>query len=121
MVAQSLQNAATKFAQLAGEKKAKDDRLNYSLAKNELLQADLAATYQTRADDVLGRYSLSGSDKALLSAESDLIRERGRAYSGEMSRRKRIDFQRGKIDEQLDTALEAIMVEKSPPRKPIGR
>lgn len=133
MIAESLASAASRFASLAGDKKAKDDRLNYSLAKNELLQADLAAreslndredfdnfdqgyttTYQGRADDVLSRYSLSASDKALLSAESDVIRERGRAYTGDIARRKRIDFQRGKIDEQLNTALEAIMVEDSP-------
>jgi len=133
IIADSISKAAGTFAQIAGEKKRKDDRLNYSLAKNDLLQADIAAreeirdredfdkfdeaytsTYQTRADEVLAKYNLSGSDRQLLTAESNLIRERGRAFTGEIARRKRIDWQQGKIMADLDSALEAIAVAESP-------
>lgn len=132
IIADSLVAAAGKFAQLAGEKKAKDDRLNYSLAKNDILQADIQARealkdredfkqfdeiytngFQTTADKVISDYDLSGSDRALLSAESDLIRERGRVFAGDLSRNKRIDWQRGKIEGNLEAALREI--KEAPP------
>lgn len=129
MMAEELATAARTFSQLAGEKKAKDDRLNYSLAKNELLQADIAARqsledredfkkfdedyfngYQQRASEVFTKYGLSPSDRALLGAESDLIRTRGRVYAGELARQKRLDWQRGELLSSLDAAMEEVMV-----------
>jgi hypothetical protein len=133
IIAESLQNAAGNFAKLAAEKKQKDDRLSYSLAKNEILRADIAArqgledredfehfdssytdAFQESSGEILGRYTLSPSDRALLAAESDLIRERGRVYAGELSRQKRIDFQRGAIESNLNSALEEIAL--APPQ-----
>ena len=129
MMAEELATAARTFAQLAGEKKAKDDRLNYSLAKNELLQADIASReslndredfdkfdadytngYQQRAEQVFGKYALSPSDRALLGAESDMIRTRGRVYAGDLSRQKRLDWQRGELESNLDASAEQVMV-----------
>lgn len=128
-MAEELATAARTFAQLAGEKKAKDDRLNYSLAKNELLQADIASReslndredfdkfdadytngYQQRAEQVFGKYALSPSDRALLGAESDMIRTRGRVYAGDLSRQKRLDWQRGELESNLDASAEQVMV-----------
>lgn len=132
IMAEELANAASTFAKLAGEKKAKDDRLNYSLAKNELLRADIVsrealndredydkfdedytAGYKQAADDVFARYKLSQSDRALLSAESEMIRTRGRVYAGDLARTKRLDWQRGQIEKNLDAAL--IEIQDSPP------
>ena len=129
MMAEEFATAARTFAQLAGEKKAKDDRLNYSLAKNELLQADIASReslndredfdkfdadytngYQQRAEQVFGKYALSPSDRALLGAESDMIRTRGRVYAGDLSRQKRLDWQRGELESNLDASAEQVMV-----------
>lgn len=128
-MAEEFATAARTFAQLAGEKKAKDDRLNYSLAKNELLQADIASReslndredfdkfdadytngYQQRAEQVFGKYALSPSDRALLGAESDMIRTRGRVYAGDLSRQKRLDWQRGELESNLDASAEQVMV-----------
>ena len=129
----ALANAANTFAQMAVEKKQKDDRLQYALAKDDLLEADMASreelkdrtdydefdnsystNFNTRRDEILGKYKLTSSDRALLASESDLIRERGRVKIGDTARTMRIDDERAQLQSNVDRALEEIMLEDSP-------
>ena len=114
-VADALVSAASSFQAVLAENKAKDDRLNYTLARNEIQQADLEARsalvddrdwqkhdekysglFTTARDEILSRYNLSPSDKAMISSENDLIHAQGRVSVGEHSRRMEIDEARGR-------------------------
>jgi len=125
---EAVAKAANTFAAIYGEKKRKEDRLNYSLAKNELLNADIAqrealrddedwhtyderyATgYNTTRDEVYGRYSLSPDDMQLLDSESDLIRERGRVQVADASRVVKLDNETAKIEANLLLAREQVL------------
>ena len=95
--AEALSNAVSTFAGVLEEKKGKEDALNYALAKNDLISADLMereklaedqdhathneryeAGYRTARDSVTERYpTLSSSDRAILDAEADMIGLRG--------------------------------------------
>lgn len=128
---EALAKAADAFATIYGQQKTKDDRLNYSLAKNELLTADITereklrededyATYDERystgynvaRDEIYGRYpDISPADAKLLDSESDLIRERGRVQIGERARVVKIDNERGTIEENLVIAREQVQNE----------
>ena len=129
-IAESVATASQKVAELYGQKKAKDDRLNYALAKNEIVGLDIAERenlkerqdwekfdedytkgFNTGRDNIFGRYRLSNSDRALLQAESDLIREKGRVHAGDLSHGVKVDWSRARISEQLDAATEAVQVE----------
>ena len=130
-VAESVAQAASTFAQMYGEKKTKDSRLQYALAKNEIMGLDLAQReglkertdwdafdedystgFNTGRDEIMARYNrLSGSDRALLQSESDLIREKGRVAAGNLARGMEIDQGRADIILGLDVALEAIQIE----------
>ncbi len=134
-VAEAVAVAADNFAKLYGEKKQKDSRLQYALAKNEIVALDIAQReslkdrddfeqfdedYSTGfnggRDEIIGRYSrLSPSDQALLQSESELIRERGRVYAGDLARNIEVDQGRAKISQGLDDALELIQV--APPEQ----
>lgn len=125
---EALQRAASTFANMAIEKKEKQDRLNYSLAKNEILSADIRrraeldgdedwATYdqryteglQTDRDEIFGRYRLTNNDRALLSAESDLITERGRVNVGNSARVVELDQYKSNVDANLIRAREQVL------------
>jgi len=130
-LAESVAQAAGTFATLYGQKKQKDSRLQYALAKNEIMALDLAQReslkdrndweafdtdysngFNKGRDEILGRHArLSGTDRALLSSESDLIRERGRVAAGSLARDMEIDQGRAGIERGLDEALEAIQLE----------
>jgi len=134
-VAESVAIAADNFARLYGEKKTKDSRLQYALAKNEITALDIAQReglkdrddfeqfdedystgFNTGRDEIIGRYArLSPSDQALLQSESELIREKGRVYAGDMARGIEIDKGRAQISQGLDAALEMIQV--APPEQ----
>ncbi len=125
---EALARAAGTAAEIYGAQKAKTDRLNYSLAKNELITADLLerdklvddedwATYDERystgynaaRDEIYSRYRLSRSDAAMLDSESNLIRERGRVQVGEASRVAKLDNERTRIKNGLIDAREQII------------
>jgi hypothetical protein len=131
-IAESVAQAAGTFAKLYGEKKQKDSRLHYALAKNEIMALDLAQReglkdrtdfdafdedystgFNTGRDEIMGRYGakLSGTDSALLGSESDLIREKGRVAAGNLARGMEIDQGRADIELSLDVAAEAIQLE----------
>lgn len=101
----ALANAAGVVVDLVTQKTERDNRLEFALAKNELIKADIeereklkdredheafdpdyTEAYTGRSDTILAEHKLTGSDRALLSAESDLIRERGRVYAGDLAR-----------------------------------
>lgn len=126
----ALATAAGTFAQLHGQQKAREDRLNYSLAKNELLTADITAreglkdsqewdthdqtytdTYTAAQDEILARYGLGPADRSLLGAQSDLIRERGRVQVGSDVRAGKLLQQRATIGENLIIAREQVLNE----------
>lgn len=134
-VAESVAAAAERFATIYNDKKQKDSRLEYALAKNELTQLDIAqrqglkertdweafdedytSGFNTGRDEVFSKYSrLSGSDRALLAAESDLIRERGRVYAADTARGIEVDQGRTRVQEDLEAALGAIQI--APPEQ----
>lgn len=134
-VAESVAAAAERFATLYGQKKEKDSRLDYALAKNELTQLDIKKRQELKErtdwekfdedytggfnegrDEILGKYTrMSAADRALLSAESDLIRERGRVYAADTARGLEITEGRTRVQEDLDFALEAIQI--APPEQ----
>lgn len=132
-LAESVANAAQAFAQHLGEKKEKDSRLQYALAKNEIIALDIQQRdalnerddweafdndytngFNTGRDEILNRYRLSPSDLALLQSESDLIREKGRVSTGAFARNLEVDQGRARISAQLDIALEQIQLEDAP-------
>jgi len=120
-MADALGKAANTFAALAVQKKDKDDRLNYALAKNEIILSELKhrkelyddddyATHDTRyrekvrasRDDVYSRVPLSPEDRALLEAESDLITERGAVQVGTRSREVKREFELANLYRQIE-------------------
>ena len=130
---EALVNAIDSFNNVLNEKRAKEDRLNYALARNELQQADIAARellkddedwasyderysegYNTKRDEILGRYTLSPHDRAILSSESNLIHERGRVQMGDASRTVEIDEGMSRLNGGLDAARESIATEQDP-------
>ena len=125
---EALSRAAGVFTKVVGERKDKRDRLNYSLAKNDLLQADIAnreklkgdedyATYDERysegyntaRDEIYSKYQLTADDGAILDAESDLIRERGRVQVGDASHKVKRDNEQTSVETNLATAREQIL------------
>lgn len=134
-IAESVARATQQFATMYGEKKEKDSRLQYALAKNELIALDIGQReglagrtdweqfdedyttgFNTGRDEIIARYNrLSPSDSALLQSESEVIRERGRVYTADEARRLEIDQGRANINAQLDSALELIQV--APPEQ----
>lgn len=94
--AQAVLAAATEFKNILDEKKGKKDDLNYALARNEIIEADLLereklakdtdhATqsdrydmgFRTAREAIDKRYDLDPHDKAILNAEANLIGTRG--------------------------------------------
>jgi hypothetical protein len=130
-VAGAVAQAAEVFANQYGEKKRKDSRLQYAMAKNEIIAADIAerealkdrqdyenfdGTYtegfNTKRDEIVGRFDrLSESDRALLQSESDLIRERGRVVVGDAAKGLEIDLGKASIERGLIDSMEAIQLE----------
>lgn len=130
---EALVQAVDTFNRVMEERKGKEDRLNYALARNELQQADLAGrealkddedwatfderyseSYNTARDEVFERYKLNPHDRAILSSESDLIRERGRVQVGDYGRTVEIDESMARLNAGLAAARESISVEQDP-------
>ena len=53
---EALSRASEAFTQIYAQQKAKDDRLNYSLAKNELLTADISEREKLKDDEDYATY-----------------------------------------------------------------
>ena len=128
IIADAVANAAQNFASIYGDIKEKEDRLNYSLAKQELLRADIEerekfkddddyATYDeryreamnTRRNDILGRYNLAPGDAQLWNAEADLITERSSVNVQAESQTERRVQTRATIDEDLIDMREQVI------------
>lgn len=128
-VADAIARAASTFGQVMVERKEKQDRFNYSMAKQEFLTADLAQRealkddrdyesfdekYRTGLgadrDRITEKYQLTPHDRAIFDAEADLIRERGAAGVGEFRRKIEIDDKLAKLDSSLAMAREKIML-----------
>ena len=124
----AMERAASTFAQILGEHQAKEDRLNYSLAKNELLLASIAereklkddrehetwderftAGYNEASDGIFTKYNFSAGDRQLLGAESDLIRERARVQVGDAARTMDLDIKQATVRENLLIAEKEIL------------
>jgi hypothetical protein len=105
-LSEALNTAVTTFDSVMKERKAKEDRLNYGLARNEIQKADLEArdelaedqdwathderystSFKTKRDEIMARYGLSQHDSAILSSESDLIGTQGRISVGGAARK----------------------------------
>ena len=125
---QALENAANTFIRIVNEKQAKRDRLNYALAKNELLRADIenreklrddddydtydaryAEGFNTARDDIYERFKLDRDDAAILQAESDLIRERGRVQVANQASKVKRDQGQARLEQNLVDAREQIL------------
>lgn len=129
-IGDAVTQAGLVFAQAMGNKKEKDNRLQYALAKNEIMALDIAQRqglkdredfgafdndyttgFNTGRDEILKRYNLSPDDMVILQSESDLIREKGRVYAGDLAKGIEVDQGRARISKTLDAALEAIQQE----------
>jgi len=127
--ADAIERAANTFGQVMVERKVKQDRFNYSMAKQEFLTADLAQRealkddrdyesfdekYRTGLgadrDRITEKYRLTPHDRAIFDAEADLIRERGAAGVGEFGRKIEIDDKLAKLDASLAMAREKIQL-----------
>jgi hypothetical protein len=132
ILADGLVRAAENVKATFDKVKEKNDRLNYSLAKNELLRADIAAreglndredyenfnesyaeAYRQAEEKIYEKYRISGSDRELLGSESEMIVARGGVYASELARGKRLDFQKGEVEANLDDAL--MQIQEAPP------
>lgn len=120
-VAESVAQATEQFARIYGEVQAKEDRLKYQLAKNELTSLDIeqreglkdrtdwqafdedyTTGFNDGRDEILARYDLNPSDATLLSSESEVIRERGRVYTNDLARKHEIDQGRSQVHADLE-------------------
>ena len=109
-LAEALSSAVNTFDGVMKERKAKEDRLNYGLARNEIQKADLEArdeltddqdwaahdekyttSFSKKRDEIMARYGLSQHDSAILSSESDLIGTQGRISVGGNARKIEVD------------------------------
>ncbi len=127
-VADALSNAANTFAAVMLERKHKQDRFNYNMAKQELLTADLTQrealkdrtdwqefdeAYRTglasSRERITRDYQLTPHDAAIFSAEADYIRERGASAVGSMVRKYEIDEKVTGLSEALARARENII------------
>lgn len=128
IIGDALIRASQTFTQLAGEHKEKTDRLNYSLAKQELLKADLEErekfkddddweTYDsryrssmlTRREEISQKYRLSPRDSQLWNAEADYITERSSVSVLAEARTERRIQTRANIDENLIEVREEVL------------
>ena len=129
--AESLARAANTFADVMIDRKVKQDKFNYNMAKQEYLTGDLRNrealkddeefdTYDDRyrtaqkslRDEITRKYNLNPHDQAIFDAEGDLIDERGAAAVGEYGRVKRIDFKKaGLIDALADARNNIVSAE----------
>ena len=133
--ADALVSAATEFKNVMDQRQAKEDRLNYSLARNEIQQADLenraalaedqdwathderySTGFNTSRDEILSRYNLSPADKAIMASESNLIHAQGRVAVGEGARRREIDEGRARYSEGKAKARASLIGLDQPSR-----
>ncbi len=130
-IAEAVALAADRFATIMVERKDKQDKFNYSMAKQEYLTADLEnreklrddtnwATHDERylegirtdRDRITDKYQLTPHDRAIFDAEADFIEARGRAAVGEAARVREIDDNLAKLDGSLAISREkAILAE----------
>ena len=122
--AESLAAAANTFATVAAQQQQKQNRANYSMAKNEILIAemeerekledrddweafdeDYTQAFNSRRDAIAGKYNFSGSDRTLLYSDTDLIRERGRLDVQDLVKARQMDLGRANLYDSLDTFL----------------
>ena len=120
--------AAENFATALEAQKAKDDDLNYSLARNEMIAADLDARgklegdqdYKTHNDrytedfrlsreEIGSRYDLSPRDRALLGSEGDLIGARGNVVVSAAARGIEVDQGFAALTKGVETAKENML------------
>lgn len=123
----ALTRAADTFANVLVDRKTKQDRLNYALAKAKILQADIDERQKlaededwethdkryrtgigTRRDEIYSKYKLTPHDAAILGAESDLIIERGAVQVGERARKVKIDQHVAELNDDLLVAAENV-------------
>jgi hypothetical protein len=131
---EAVANAAGVVVDLITEKAQRDNRMEYALAKDELTRADIAerealkdrndwdafdadytAGYQERSDKIIAERSLTDTDRTLLQADSNLIRERGRVVAGDLSRTMRLDQRRAEVGQALIDGIEEVGL--SPPEQ----
>lgn len=130
ILANSVAQAADTFNKIVIDTKQKKDRLNYALAKQEIMKSDLQKRdelskdpdykthderYQTEIrkerDGILGKYELAPSDMALITAESDVTFERGRIEVAGKATEKEYSYIRSTIDENLIESRELALNE----------
>jgi len=121
-LADALSNAANNFAAVMAERKTKQDRLNYALAKNKILQADIeereklkgredyenfdenySTGFNTRRNEILATIA-NPHDAAILGSESELIGTRGRVATAEYGRTVMIDQAMADLNDDLNEA-----------------
>jgi hypothetical protein len=127
VLAETLVNAANNFSTVLKERKAKEDAVNYSLARNRIQQADLEtraefegdkdwATYDDRysdmltkrSEEILGDYNFGAHDLAIIGSEIGLIKARGRVAMGGVARGMEVTAAKGSYLEGRSLALKSL-------------
>lgn len=137
-VAEAVTNAARVFAQIYSDKQQKDSRINYALAKNEIMKLDLQTrrslderqdfenfdqayteAFTAGIDEITGRHfdRISPDDRLLLTSEIDLIRERGRVEVGAAAKALEVDLGQSSVTSFATEALDNIHMETSQERR----
>jgi hypothetical protein len=120
--------AANTFADVMIDRKVKQDKFNYNMAKQEYLTAELQEreklkgdeefdTYderyrtgtKARREEIRKKWKLTPNDGVIFDAEADLITERGAAAVAEYGRVKMVDFKRANLIDALADARNNIV------------
>lgn len=131
-LAESLSIAVNEFDSIMKERRAKDNALNYSLARNEMMRANVESqaeleddpdwqTYDTRYQDAINtrfeeissKYDLSQSDRQILGSEGRLIAARGRVTVSGLAKQKEVEWGLGQLDSGLNEARETFLLARS--------
>jgi len=132
-LADAVTRAADRFTQVMQEKQDKTDRLQYSLAKQELLLEDVRAresfredqdyeTYSDRyrermnqaRDRILNDFGIAADDRVIFSAEADLLIERGNVGVADQSQVMKRDVNRAALNRALTNVEEIFLLEGDP-------
>lgn len=132
MEAEALHKATIEFNNIVAEREAKENALNYSLARNEMQRASIEEqeklvddpdwqTYgeryddglKTRFEEIAEKYDLSPNDRLILDSEGRLIAARGRVTVAGAAREREVSWAKSQLDAGLAEDREAFMLAKS--------
>jgi len=129
LLADDVLSAATTFSDVLADKREKQDQLNYSLARNEMVQMDLeeraklsedldwkthdqrySDAFTTGRQEISDRYGLTSHDMAILDSEANLIHAQGRVQVGGRARDLEVGEAVGRYKDGKIKARETVIL-----------